>query len=251
MPEYTLKSGDVLLLSDEDADLLAHRWYQQQRKKAYVFRTFGRGGKGYSEFVHRLVLARMIGRPLEKSEDVDHINGDHLDNRRENLRIATRAQNIANNGLRATNTSGYKGVTWSKSCRKWLAQLYVSGERHYLGMFLTREEAYEAYAKAARELYGDYACLDERSRATDIPEWTEEVYEYVSRMEQLARDHNMTIAEFLVDQLNQRGGNIKRTARELGFHVQYLWRWIYKLDLRREAKYARNTRFLLPESTNA
>lgn len=89
--------------------------------------------------------------------DIDHINGDRADNRWCNLREATRSQNNANARARATNTSGFKGVTWKKSHCKWLAQISVNGKHKHLGHF---ERAFIAYCFAAWKYHGEFANID-------------------------------------------------------------------------------------------
>lgn len=81
---------------------------------------------------HRIVFAMVHGYmpPM-----IDHINGSRSDNRPENLREATAAENLQNAKIHHTNTSGVKGVCWNKACKKWQANCRVNGIRHYLGRF--------------------------------------------------------------------------------------------------------------------
>lgn len=88
---------------------------------------------------------------------IDHINRDSTDDRIENLRLATKSQNMANTEIKSTNTSGLKGVSWYKATSKWRARITVKGKKVYLGYFGTPEEAHAAYCKAAREHHGDFA----------------------------------------------------------------------------------------------
>lgn len=90
---------------------------------------------------------------------VDHINGNRADDRIENLRLATNSQNQANRGVMATNTSGTKGVRYEASRRRWRAQITANGKSKCLGRFRSRDEAMQAYAKAAKEIWGDFARL--------------------------------------------------------------------------------------------
>lgn len=87
--------------------------------------------------------------------DLDHINRDCLDNRISNLRLATESQNLANKKRPSSNTSGFKGVHPKR--KKWCAQIKCEGQRRTLGVFETPEAAHEAYMKAARELFGEFA----------------------------------------------------------------------------------------------
>src|ERR1043165_3940616 len=97
----------------------------------------------------------MIGRPLEKHELVDHIDGNGLNNRRSNLRLATYAQSSMNRGRNIKNSSGYKGVDLKDG--KWRAEIQVSRKKVYLGRFSTPEEAYAAYCEAAKKYHGEFA----------------------------------------------------------------------------------------------
>jgi hypothetical protein len=90
----------------------------------------------------------------------DHANRDGLDNRRVNLRVATPSQNNINHGLSSDNTSGYKGVSWQTSARKWRAQIGVEGEHIYLGLFEDPAQAARAYNRAALEHFGEFAWLN-------------------------------------------------------------------------------------------
>ena len=106
---------------------------------------------------HRLAWLYMIGE-WPKNE-IDHIDGDSLNNRFSNLREATRSENEHNTGVRSNNTSGYKGVCWNGKASKWQSQIMVRRRKIYLGIFDRIEDAAAAYAKAARELHGDFARL--------------------------------------------------------------------------------------------
>jgi hypothetical protein len=101
--------------------------------------------------LHRAILNAPVGL------EVDHINGDGLDNRRSNLRLATREGNQRNRAARRDNTSGLKGVSLHVSTGKWQARIRTGGEQVYLGVFTTPEAAHEAYAEAAIRLHGKFA----------------------------------------------------------------------------------------------
>jgi hypothetical protein len=103
--------------------------------------------------MHRLIMNVTLGDKVI----VDHINGDRLDNRRSNLRIATVAQNSRNTRLSRLNSSGYKGVSWRSREQRWMARITRNGKSRYLGYFATAEEAARAYDAAAREAFGSFA----------------------------------------------------------------------------------------------
>lgn len=105
---------------------------------------------------NRLAFVYMTGEEPPPHLDVDHINGDKLDNRWSNLRIATRSQNMANTCLDPRNTSGATGVTWDKARNKWRAQLRVNGRKTNLGRFNTREEAAAKVEEVAQAQWGEF-----------------------------------------------------------------------------------------------
>jgi hypothetical protein len=104
--------------------------------------------------MHRVIAARM---GLDLSEIIDHMDGNGLNNSRSNLRAATNAQNLQNRGKQKNNTSGIKGVSWDKARSKWAAEIRSQGKRYHLGRFDTKEEAAEAYRKAAKKLHKEFA----------------------------------------------------------------------------------------------
>lgn len=87
----------------------------------------------------------------------DHRNGDHLDNRRGNLRSATHRQNMQNRKRPRNNTSGYKGVTRDKGSGRWVAQIGSKGKHYWLGSYDSPEDAHAAYKAKAVELFGEFA----------------------------------------------------------------------------------------------
>lgn len=89
----------------------------------------------YRDYLHRMIL----GCPANRQ--VDHINGDRLDNRRSNLRIVTSLDNNKNHSLNKRNTSGYNGVYYDKRSGKWVAQASINNKTTYLGKFATKEDA--------------------------------------------------------------------------------------------------------------
>jgi hypothetical protein len=105
-------------------------------------------------------LHRWIVRP-EKGQYTDHINGNKLDNRCDNLRVCNHSQSMANVGPRKGNTSGYKGVSWAKKERKWYATITVNKKQRNLGLYDDPQDAARAYNAAALEAWGEYARLND------------------------------------------------------------------------------------------
>ena len=105
--------------------------------------------------VHRVIWKMMTGRdPLTQ---IDHINGDPLDNRWENLRAATQDQNQANRKTSRNNTSGFKGVSFIQAHQKWRAAISVNGKKRHIGYYSTPERAFDAYVETARSMKGAFA----------------------------------------------------------------------------------------------
>jgi hypothetical protein len=161
MVEMQFKKGLVGLLSDEDADLISEcKW--GVAGPGYVSGSY----QGKQQYLHRVVLSRVIGRELVKGEYSDHINRNRLDNRRENLRVVTNRQNLLNRELQDNNTSGYRGVWYYKGQahknikKRWAAEIKIVGKRKFLGFYETAKEAAQAYDNAARESNGEFARLN-------------------------------------------------------------------------------------------
>lgn len=110
---------------------------------------------GVKYFAHRLVWLHQFGD--WPSDQIDHVNGLRSDNRLCNLRNATRSQNLANQGPRKDNSSGFKGVSFSARKAKWRAYIRQGGKQCHLGYFHSSDEAHVAYSRAAVATFGDFA----------------------------------------------------------------------------------------------
>lgn len=120
-----------------------------------AFTTTTPSGYHYSSIDSRKVYAhRVIWKLVTGDEpvEVDHINGDPSDNRFTNLRSVSHAENGRNSKLPRDNRSGCIGVHWNSECSKWAAEIRANGQRHYLGLFATREAAAAARKAAERRL---------------------------------------------------------------------------------------------------
>lgn len=152
MKEVPLTGGKIALVDDEDFENInQHKWHVS--RGGYVVRSTPRIlGKQQSIYLHKFILT--------SPNEVDHINHNTLDNRRANLRIATRSQNMANTRPRP-GTSKYKGVYWHKRDMQWCAQLRVNYKTVYWKRFNSEKEAAIAYNKAALWYFGEFAVMNE------------------------------------------------------------------------------------------
>lgn len=143
-----------MLVDDEDYDFLSQfkcSVFEARKGSFYAIKTKPINGTRY---IHRILINAKPGY------EVDHINGNGLDNRRCNLRIATPSQNRMNRGKQRNNTSGYKGVYWNKDCKKWLASITIVNKQKHLGLFTEIKDAARAYNKAAIDYFGEYAIIN-------------------------------------------------------------------------------------------
>lgn len=148
MKRIPLTQGLSAIVDDEDFEMLSRfKWHFHQT--GYAMRTARIDGKKHLLRMHRVVM----NAPPHKC--VDHINGNTLDNRKRNLRIASRSQNQHNRGRNKNNTSGFKGV--SRYRGRWRARITVNWKEIRLGIFDTPEEAFDAYVAAAKEYHGEFA----------------------------------------------------------------------------------------------
>lgn len=167
MIEIELTQGQVTYVDDVDADLAELKW------QAHFVPSYANGGnyvvirsatvallKRRAIYMHRVILGRMLGYELATHEQVDHVNRNPLDNRRENLRLATVAQNNYNHTRQQNSTSGYKGVAWHEKLQRWRAYIYDRKRQVHLGLYDDPVEAAKIYDFAARDLHGEFAALN-------------------------------------------------------------------------------------------
>lgn len=115
------------------------------------YTVIGIGGK--THYAHRLAFIYMTGSAPDL---IDHRDGDRSNNSWSNLRPANSQQNILNAKLAASNTSGFKGVSWHKGAGKWSAYIILDDRKHHLGLFEDAEDAHRAYLDAARKAQPEF-----------------------------------------------------------------------------------------------
>jgi hypothetical protein len=161
MKEIPLTKGKVAVIDDEDYESLArHRWITQEvrptyKGRVYASKFYARAScRGPALLMHRLITS------APKGMDVDHIDGDGLNNRRCNLRICTRSQNQRNK--RVANRNGFCGVVFKakKKTNQYAAQITVDKKTVYVGYFDTAERAARAADSARYAIAGEFAKLN-------------------------------------------------------------------------------------------
>ena len=148
MREIVLTQGKVALVDDEDFELVSQWKWCAMRGKHTWYAVRG-CADGKSVLMHREIFGADAGVKCQ----IDHKDGNGLNNKRENLRIATQSQNNANARNRLNTSSPYKGVCWDNARNAWLARI----SENFLGRFSSEEDAAKAYDKAAIERFGEYA----------------------------------------------------------------------------------------------
>ena len=123
----------------------------QEKKDGYRYISID--GTQHSE--HWLAWFYVYGR--WPTDEIDHINGVPNQNWFANLRAATHRQNMINAKRQCSNTSGFKGVCYSKEMRRWKAEIRIERRKRHLGYFDTPEAAHDAYKTAAVEAFGEFA----------------------------------------------------------------------------------------------
>lgn len=153
----TKKHPDLYTLVDDSdyAMLTRHRWYSYRgHNTIYVQRKQVVDDKCTMPKMHRVIMNAPRGM------QVDHRDGNGLNNQRYNLRLCTGQENARSRRLNKNNTSGYKGVHWSYQRMKWLAIISYNGKKIYLGGFFCIVRAAKAYDKKAVELFREFARLN-------------------------------------------------------------------------------------------
>lgn len=155
-----LTKGYHAMVDDEDHEWLSqHKWHVQDGRLVYAGRKLG----GYALLMHR----KIMGLERGDKRQVDHINGNGLDNRKENLRICTHIENCRNSRKSKRGASMFKGVSLRAPNKwkawkgydgpVWYARVYAEGITYSAGYHKSEEAAARAYDAKARELFGEFA----------------------------------------------------------------------------------------------
>jgi hypothetical protein len=143
--EAIIDAADVPLVEGVNwyANNLPHTVYCLNRSQNETKKTTIR--------MHRVIMGDPDGF------QIDHIDGDGLNNRKSNLRLATRSENARNRRINKNSTSGLKGASWVESRKRWRAEIRADGKQIHLGYFNTPEAAHAAYVAASEKMHGEFA----------------------------------------------------------------------------------------------
>ena len=156
--QIPLTKGQFAVVDAADYEFLSQWKWHADRDAAtcYAVRSVSIGdGRQAAISMHRVLLG--LDDPKIKG---DHIDGDGLNNTRANLRIATHVENCRNQRLSRNNSSGYKGVSWRKGNKAWMAYIKFNKKQICLGFYSSPESAAHAYDFAAIALCCEFARLN-------------------------------------------------------------------------------------------
>ena len=158
MKTITLTHNLETMVDDEDYNWLNQwKWHaSRSRSGFYAARHSPRKHyKRYTILMHREIL----GLSQDDQRKGDHKNGNTLDNRRQNLRPVTHAENMQNAKTPRNNTSGLKGVHWHKQAQRWRVRIMVKRKLIHVGTFTNKDKAYAAYCEAVKLYHGEFGRL--------------------------------------------------------------------------------------------
>jgi hypothetical protein len=164
MRQIQLTQSKIALVDDEDFDVLnSHKWCAHRNKRnCYAVRNaILSDGKKITEKMHRVILARKLGRAIVQGMHTDHVNGNGLDNRRENLREVTISQNHRNCRRHSQKPSSqFLGVDWHKAAKRWRARIKEKGKEIHISWHSTELAAAQARDEFIAEHPGLHARLN-------------------------------------------------------------------------------------------
>lgn len=160
MPDKAVQlgNGDFFIVDERDYEYVSQFYWNTTNDKNVCRQIH------HTDYIEIIILGRELmermGFQFKDGEECDHIDRDPNNNRRENLRKCTHAQNNTNKDKYKNNTSGYKGVCWIEKRKKWLVTIMKDGVTHHIGYYKDKEEAARAYDHFAKLLHGEFACLN-------------------------------------------------------------------------------------------
>lgn len=151
MKKIPLSQGKFALVDDEDFEKLnAFKWYARKHRKTYYAERHGINGSFKRTYLHHAI------KMPEGENQIDHKDGNGLNNQKENLRECSHSQNICNQ-KRTKNKCGFKGIYFDKRRKYFNARVTINKKTYFVGCFKTPEQAASAYDEAAKKYHGEFA----------------------------------------------------------------------------------------------
>lgn len=141
----------LIMVDDEDYDFLNQ--FSWQADKYGCVSTHGNKNQKRT-LIHRLIIK------VPPNLEIDHKDGNRLNNQKSNLRLASSSQNKCNRGPRIDTKSGYKGVSWHKQRKKWTVRIQNGKTYKHLGLFIDIKDAIKAYNNASQKYHGEFAFIN-------------------------------------------------------------------------------------------
>ena len=145
------QNNDAIVDTEDLISVSEFRWHVSSQGKLHYAR---RKKKGKTVYMHREIMN------IPNGVQIDHINGNGLDNRKVNLRICNHSQNQQNRAKRGNKSSRFKGVDWNKSTKRWRVRICINRKRIHIGRYHDEVRAAQAYDQKAVELFGEFARLN-------------------------------------------------------------------------------------------
>lgn len=167
MREISLSRGKLAMVDDEDFDKIGHlKWYASSTNKGKVFyaarHTSRKSSKHKVIYMHRILLSCPEGM------EVDHVDGNGLNNQKSNLRICSHHQNMCHSRKRPDVSSRFKGVHKPSKIKGWIAKIEIKGKVTTIGTFQSEIAAAMAYNEAAIKFHGEFANLNQFNQGENL-----------------------------------------------------------------------------------
>lgn len=168
--QISLTQSKVALIDDEDfIELSNYKWCTCCFDGKWYALRYSKDGYKWPENHGKIVLMHKQIMRAEKGQQLDHKDGNGLNNQKSNLRFSTQQQNTFNRKVTGRGTSKFKGVCWNRRAKKWHALIGYNHKRYHLGYFKSEIEAAKAYDAKAKKLFGEFAWLNfKKERPNDI-----------------------------------------------------------------------------------